>query len=517
MTIDCWIADTAASNPDKTALIYNQQSVSYTQFSKQISDKASNLIKAGVSHGDRIAWYGLNHPDVFTLLFACAKIGAILVPLNWRLAEPEVAAIVANCTPVLLFYDNHFSKQALALPNIQTVSVNDTEVPECSRDSGVDRENKGAGANNQKDNSKSPEKSLTSKKLTSTETKSASTNDPVLLVYTSGSTGHPKGALLSQKSLISNARMSVHAHNMTSDDTVLVILPLFHVGGLNILPTPAFSIGATVLLHERFDPNEACLDLKKATLVITVPTVLQAMIKSQHWLAVNVSTLKGISIGSTDVPIALIDQVHALNIPMIQVYGATETGPFAIYQTIDEAMTTVGSIGRAGCDCQIRLVTDGKDASAGEPGEIWVKGDNVLIEYWQDAKLTNQMLQDSWFRTGDVATLDANGLYWFNDRIKHVIISGGENIYPTEIERLLMQLPAIREAAVVGVADARWGEIPVAVVVANEGTKSADVLLPLEGQLARYKHPKKVVFVEALPRNAMGKVVAANVRDMITS
>ncbi len=493
MTIDCWIADTAATNPDKPALIFNQQTISYATLSNKIADKACALVNAGVCRGDRIAWYGLNHAEVFTLLFACAKVGAILVPLNWRLAEPEVAEIVANCSPTLLFYDDHFSKQALALPNVRAISVNEAATASSAHD---DKENPAQHS--------------------AIEANNVSTSDPVLLVYTSGSTGRPKGALLSQKSLISNARMSVDAHDMTIDDTVLVVLPLFHVGGMNILPTPAFSIGATVLLHERFDPNEACADLQKATLALTVPTVLQAMIKSQHWLPANFVSLKAMSIGSTDVPVSLINQIHALNIPMIQVYGATETGPFAIYQSINEAMSTVGSIGRAGCDCQIRLVMNDIDVGIGEPGEIWVKGDNVLLEYWQDQKLTNEMLQDGWLRTGDVATLDANGLYWFNDRIKHVIISGGENIYPTEIERLLMQLPAVHEAAVVGIADNTWGEIPVAVVVANEGTKDADVLTPLEGQLARYKHPKKVVFVDALPRNAMGKVVAKNVQNMIS-
>jgi len=474
MTIDRWITGTATSAPHRIALIFNQQTISYATFSNKISDTASALKKAGVSHGDRIAWYGLNHPDVFTLLFACAKIGAILVPLNWRLAEPEVAAIVANCTPTLLFYDDHFAEQALALPNVQTISINEAVIPASSWHNGPDNEKK---------------------------------EESTSLVYTSGSTGLPKGALLSQKSLMSNARMSIDAHSMTPDDTVLVMLPLFHVGGMNILPTPAFSIGATVLLHDRFDPDKACLDLQKVTLAITVPTVLNAMIKSQHWQSANLSSLKGMSIGSTDVPVSLINQIHELNVPMIQVYGATETGPFAIYQTINEAMSTVGSIGRAGCDCRIRLVMDGKDVAVGEPGEIWVKGDNVLLEYWQDANLTSEMLQDGWLRTGDIATLDANGLYWFNDRIKHVIISGGENIYPTEIERLLTQLPNIDEAAVVGIADSKWGEIPVAVVVAKEGTKISDVLSPLEGQLARYKHPKKVMFVDALPRNAMGKVV----------
>ena len=497
MTIDRWIIDAANQHPDKVALEFGAEKIGYAQFAHRVDACVTSFKQANIQHGDRIAWYGLNHPDVFVLLFACARLGAIFVPLNWRLAAPEVAAIVANCEPALLYYDQHFAEQAIALPDVKTFAHRDklsVSTTPCATFN--------HGADHSEYNTRPASASNTTE------------SDPVLLVYTSGSTGQPKGALLSHKSIICNAAMSIEAHNMRENDVALVMLPLFHVGGLNILPTPAFSIGATVILHDRFDPDQACIDLPRATLAITVPTVLQAMMASEYWRNVDFSSVRGLSIGSTDVPVSLIDTMHELGIPMPQIYGATETGPFAIYQTLDNAMSSIGSIGRAGSRCKIRLVMNGKDVSVGEPGEIWVKGDNVLTEYWQDDKLSAQMLQDGWLRTGDVAICDKNGFYWFKDRMKHVIISGGENIYPTEIERALSQLPSISEVSVVGKADAKWGEIPVAVVVTDGNIDKADVLSSLHGKLARYKHPKEVVFVDALPRNAMGKVVAADVRKL---
>ncbi len=492
MTIDRWIVDAANSRPSHIALTYKQQQISYLEFSRLIDTRTDALVDAGIKLGDRIAWYGLNNPEVFVLLFACARVGAILVPLNWRLADPEIASIVANCEPSFLFYDAHFSSQAQALPNVFAVSVKALQ-------NTADR---------------LPEVSQIANDFLN-HTDKITTKSPLLLVYTSGSTGLPKGALLSQQALISNALMSVDAHRMTPDDKALVALPLFHVGGLNILPTPAFSIGATVILHEKFEPDAVCADLQNATLAITVPTVLQAIMSSQHWPSLDLSSLKGMSIGSTDVPLSFFEQIHALNIPLIQVYGATETSPFAIYQTIDEAMSSVGSIGRAGCDCEIRLVMDGKDVAISEPGEIWVKGDNVLLEYWRDESLTSTSIIDGWLRTGDVASVDENGLYWFKDRIKHVIISGGENIYPTEIERVLSKLAGVDEVSVVGIPDDKWGEIPVAVIASSANLSESQILTALNGQLARYKHPKRVAFVDALPRNAMGKVVADQVKSLI--
>jgi len=202
----------------------------------------------------------------------------------------------------------------------------------------------------------------------------------------------------------------------------------------------------------------------------------------------------------------LIRSVHERGIPLLQIYGATETAPFAIYQTHEDAIDTEGSLGRKGT-CDIRLVKpDGEDASIGEPGEIWVQGPNTLLEYWQDPELTAEAIENGWFKTGDVATSDEQGQYFFADRIKHIIISGGENIYPAEIERILRKHPNIIELSVVGVPDPKWGETPVVVAVRSGDVEECNLLATLNGALARYKHPKSVVFVDSLPRNSMGKV-----------
>ena len=480
MTIDRWIDAAAARTPEKPAIVFEGRGMTYVELASRIEDRARGLAASGIDRGDRVAWYGLNHPEVFILLFACARLGAILVPINWRLAQAEVAEIVADCTPRLMMHDRHFREQALSLPDIRVVGV-DAGIPAGSR---VGRQE-------------------------------VSEDDTLLLVFTSGSTGRPKGVMLTQGALSCNAEMSVEAHRLRPDARVLNVLPLFHVGGLNILPTPAFSVGATVLLHERFNPDAACAALQRATHAITVPTVLQAIIDSEGWNHADLSSLLSISIGSTNVPASLIEAVQVRGVPVTQIYGATETGPLAIYQRVDEALATTGSIGQAGSNCEIRIVRDGQDAEDGEPGEICVRGRNVMTGYWHNSALTASAMQDGWFRTGDVAKRDANGNYWFVDRIKHVIISGGENIYPAEIESILRDVPGIVEVAVVGRHDPKWGETPVAVVVAERAMSTDEVLDPLHDRIARFKQPKAVVFVDALPRNAMGKVATAELRVLV--
>lgn len=488
MTIDRWISGAATRFPDKPALIFNDTSLTYADMGREVDTRSRALAGAGIKRGDRVAWYGMNHVEVLFLLFACARIGAIFVPLNWRLADAEIAGIVDDCAPKLLIHDQHFQEPANRLDGPRVVSV-DWAV------GGAICEAIGSPA---------------------APLEEVSEDDALLIVYTSGSTGKPKGVVLSQAALATNALMSVDAHQMTADDVVLNVLPMFHVGGLNILPTPALSIGATVVIHEKFEQAAACKALEQVNLAIVVPTVLQAIMATSEWAKADLSKLRALSIGSTDVPIDLIEAVHRRGVPMIQIYGATETAPFAIYQRIDEAMTTVGSIGREGVACSIRLVgADGADVDDGEPGEIWVKGRNVLSNYWCDALETKQAIADGWFRTGDVATRDQSGFYWFADRIKHVIISGGENIYPAELERVLRAHPAVAEVAVVGRPDAKWGEVPVAVIVPSGTLNEDEIYRAFDGKLARYKHPKDIVFVDALPRNAMGKVMAAEVRKLI--
>ncbi|MEX2519325.1 MAG: AMP-binding protein [Paracoccaceae bacterium] len=484
MTIDAWIAAHAARAPGSAAVFFEGEVWSYGELADRIDARAAALLAAGMRRGDRVAWLGLNHPEVFTLLFACARIGAVLAPLNWRLAAAEMTRIVEDSAPRLILHDDELAHRAagLAAPG-RAIAHHGGAIPPLAETS------EGSGA---------PEGAL-------------------LLVYTSGATGRPKGVVLSQTAIAANAEMSVAAHGMTGADRALVVLPLFHVGGLNILPTPAFSIGAAVELHRRFDPLAALTALGGgATLAIMVPTVLQAIMATEGWAETRLGAVRAISIGSTDVPRELIDMVHARGVPMMQIYGATETGPFAVYQGVHDAMATAGSIGREGALCRVRLMRpDGGEAQAGEPGEIWVKGPNILSAYWRNAEETAHAITDGWFHTGDIALRDEAGLYWFKDRIKHVVISGGENIYPAELERVLRSHPKVAEAAVVGRPDPGWGEIPVAVVVRKGDLTETEVLLAFNGVLARYKHPRAVVFVEALPRNAMGKVVAADVRKMI--
>ncbi len=470
MTLDRWITQAAQVDPDKCAIEFGSDTLTYGAFAQAIEDTATDLHANGIAHGDRVAWYGLNHPKVFVLLFACARIGAILVPLNWRLADGEIANIVADCRPAALFHDGTFATQAKALK---------TYAPSGST------------------------------------TASANRTDPLLIVYTSGSTGTPKGVVLAQEALIANAEMSVHAHGLTPDDTVLNVLPLFHVGGLNILPTPAFSIGASVILHPAFDPTAMITDLARVQAAITVPTVLGAILQSPEWQTADFKNLRCLSIGSTDVPRDMIETVHARGIPLVQIYGATETAPFAIYQTYLDAMKTVGSIGQRGT-CDIRLaLPDGTDAPNGTSGEIWVRGKNILLEYWNNPAQTAADMQDGWFKTGDVATRDDAGQYHFVDRIKHIIISGGENIYPAEIERILRDHPNVTELSVVGIPDPKWGETPVVLAVTSAPTTASDLLDMLNTKLARYKHPRRVVFTTTLPRNAMGKVVTNDVKRII--
>jgi len=484
MTIDSWIAHHARNQPDKPALIYENQTISYAQMAEEIACREKLFEAHKIQAGDRIAFWGLNHPEVFFLLFACARIGAILVPLNWRLAPAELADILADCAPKLLIHDSQFAQLASATATCPTLHLADITQPESA--------------------------------MIASQLAPVPEDAPLLIVYSSGSTGQPKGVVLGQNAIVANAAMSIDAHQMTPDDMVLNILPLFHVGGLNILPTPAFFIGATVILHKMVDA-EACLkDCQRAHLMITVPTILGQLITQKSWNSLKHSPLRAISIGSTDVPVSLIEAVHKINIPMIQIYGATETAPFAIYQQIDEAFDTVGSIGRQGIACEISLRdADNIPVAQGESGEICVKGNNILRCYWQNQPLTDAAITDGWFHTGDVAYQDENGLFWFVDRIKHVIISGGENIYPAEIERILRTHPAIKEVAVVGRPDDRWGEVPVCVLVASEAITPDALKLFLKDRLARYKQPHDYIFTDALPRNAMGKVVASTVRDML--
>ena len=488
-----WLEGHAAHAPAQPALIFEDRSTSYAELAARSRRLAAWLQHdRGLQPGARVAWLGFNSPEQIALLFACARVGLVLVPLNWRLSDAEVAAIVADAGVSLAVLDAACRERAPALAGVHLAMA-------ASAQDGISALPDDSSANPPLRSHASPERG-------------------VLLIYTSGTTGRAKGALLTQHALSYNALNAQHMHDMSAADRVLTVLPMFHVGGLNIQTLPALYCGASVILEARFEAGRT-LDLiaaAKPTLTLQVPSSLGALLAHPRWMETDLSSLRACATGSTDVPLPLIEALHARHVPVIQIYGATETGPVAIYQRIAEAYSHAGSIGRAGLHTEIRLVDEaGRDLPAGTPGEILVRGPHLALGYWDSATQAARPYDDGWFASGDVAECDAAGYYWFKDRRKHVIISGGENIYPAELERVLAASGLLREAAVAGRVDAHWGQVPVVVAVrAQASTTRAEVLRLFEGKVARYKCPKDVVFVDALPRNAMGKIIVAELRRL---
>jgi len=429
-------------------------------------------------------------------LFAAARCGLMMVPLNWRLAPPEIGFILRDAGAKVLF-----AQAALA------AALGSEALPEGCRLVLADAA----------DSEPSELHTLATAAGAAPE-REGGPDDPVLLVYTSGTTGRPKGAVLTQKALEVNAANAIHMHDMTARDHVLTVLPMFHVGGLNIQTTPALKVGATVTLHERFDPGAflAAVAAERPTLTVLVPATISAILDHPAWGGTDLTSLRTVATGSMAVPTGLIEAIHARGVPVIQIYGSTETAPVAVYQRIPEAYDSVGSMGRAGLNTEVRVVdATGADVGPGVPGEVLVRGDHVAVGYWNDPEGTAKAFAGGWFRSGDIAEYDAKGRFWFKDRIKNVIISGGENIYPAEIERVLGEMPGIRECQAIGRRDARWGMVPVAVVVADAGITREAVLGHFDGRLARFKHPRDVVFLNELPRNAMGKVKLDELARMV--
>ena len=462
--------------PRRIAIRYEGREITYAGFAAQVARLAHALrVRHGVVAGDRVAVLALNSPEYLALLYACARLGAMMLPINWRLAPPEIGYILGHAEARLCFTDEaHAAALAEAAPGLASAPLAIPDGPE-------DREGPGT------------------------------LGDPVLLVYTSGTTGRPKGAVLKQEALFHNAVMSHHLHGMTADDVVLATLPFFHVGGLNIQTTPALQAGATVVIHPRFIPDAALAAIasERATLMITVPAVLRAMMAAPGWATADLTSLKALTTGSEPVHQGLIDAITARGVKLLQVYGATESCPIAVYSWIGGDLSRGNSTGLPGLLCEAKVADDaGRELPHGTAGEVLLRGRNLFTSYWRDEAATAAAMQHGWYRTGDVATRDADGYFFVHDRKKNMIISGGENVYPAEVERVLLEHPAIAEAAVLGAPDPRWQEVPVAFLVLRAGMVMDDhaVRAHCAAQLARFKVPRDVVFTHSLPRTALGKV-----------
>jgi fatty-acyl-CoA synthase len=475
----------AAFTPEKPALRFVGQVWSYSAFAERIRALARALkSQLGVRRGDRVAVLAMNHPDTLALLYACARLGAMLVPLNWRLAVPELTFILSDADARALFVAETFGA-AIATTEKQLVGLDYAPARGVALTDLLAADSGDGGEPN------------------------VDWHTPLLIVYTAGTTGRPKGAVLAQQALLANAMMSQHLHAMTSDDHVLTVLPMFHVGGLNIQTTPALQLGATVTLHARFTTEDTLRSIAqdRPTLTVLVPSTIQALLEHPRWNEVDLASLRAISTGSTLVPQGLVDAVQARGVPVLQVYGATETSPIAVYTRLGGDLSRPLSTGLPGLLCEARIVDDaGHEVPPGMSGEVEVRGPNVLTEYWRNGDATAEALHDGWFRTGDIAMRDDDGYFSIHDRKKNMIVSGGENIYPAEIERVLLEHPMVAEAAVIGVPDPRWQEVPVAFVVSRAVVPADELRAFVAANLARFKVPCDIVFLEELPRNALGKV-----------
>ncbi|TCR20487.1 long-chain fatty acid--CoA ligase [Streptomyces sp. BK205] len=486
-----WPARRARKTPHRTALIHGGTTLSYAELHTRVTRLAHALRARGIRRGDRVAYLGPNHPSYLETLFAAGVLGAVFVPLNTRLAGPEIGYQLSDSGARALIYGPTHAGLVAGLPGSTDVRTY-VEV-------GAEYEQVLAG---------SPAEPID---------EPVTGDDTCIIMYTSGTTGRPKGAMLTHGNLTWNAINVLVDTDLIADERALVSAPLFHTAGLNMLALPVLLKGGTCVLVEAFDPD-ATFDLieqHRITFMFGVPTMFEQVARHPRWPAADLSSLRILTCGGSPVSTPLIAAYQERGLTFLQGYGMTEASPGTLFLDAEHAISKAGSAGVPHFFSDVRVVRpDLAPVDTGETGEVVLRGPHVMPGYWGLPEETAASFADGWFRSGDAARVDEDGYVFIVDRIKDMIISGGENIYPAEIEDLLLRHPDIAECAVIGVADEKWGEVPRAVVVPREGKvpDPDEVLASLAGRLAKYKIPKSVVVADELPRTASGKLLKSRVR-----
>ena len=494
LTFD-WVSRRADRTPERTAIVDTGtgEELSYEAFDRRASRVAEFLSEAlELEPGSRVAILSHNGAHYFETIYGCAKAETVYVALNWRLAPPELEYVLEDSTPDVLVYGAEFAETVETLrPSVDVdhyVSVGD---PARSGDWTYEEA-----------------LSAASGKRRAMEPRSGS--DTWGLLYTSGTTGRPKGVRQTFDMVLYNyLNIGLHV-DLTADDTTLNVLPCFHTGGLNLYANPTLLVGGTAIVQPTFDPTEA-LELleERATVFFGVPAIYRALADQPGFEEADLSGVRSWSSGGAPMPVNLLEELAAHDVVVRQGMGMTETGPALFLIDEANALEKAGSIGKPSLFAETRVVdADGTDCPPGESGELLARGPGITPGYWKNPEANEAAFEDDWLHTGDVARVDDDGYYYLVDRMKNMFISGGENVYPAEVETVLHDHPAIAEAAVVGVPDEQWGEVGKAVVVlADSASIDASAVREFcDGRLARYKIPKHVDVVEELPRNAAGKI-----------
>lgn len=494
-----WLSRRRKRSGEAIAIVFGDERVSYAELADSSERVAGVLRAAGLSRGDRLAYYGENSTSFLVTLFACASQGIVFVPINTRLAPPEIAHVLADSGATVLVHDGE-PRDGFggALAHAGGLAVMPLDA---GPDSLVAR---AAGAVPVAPQASRPDESAA-------------------IIYTSGTTGRAKGAVLTHRNLTWVALNCIIDYDVVSADVALMISPLFHVASLGMGALPIIMKGGTLVLERGFEPGRALAQIERhrVTMLSGVPTTFQMMAEHPAWAATDLSSLRKLTCGGSPAPRHVIDAYEDRGLRFSQGYGMTEAAPSVSALAPSKTLVKPGSVGLPHFFTRLRVVgKDGRVAEANTVGEIEVAGPNVFAGYWGlDEANAEAFTGDGWFRSGDLGYLDDEGYLYIAGRKKEMIISGAENIYPAEVEAELLELDGVTGAAVVGMPDDKWGEIPWAVLTVEPGRTMTleQVRSALEGRLARYKLPKQVVVIDELPRTATGKVRKASLRSMLES
>ncbi len=504
--LDMW-ADT---RPDHTAVVFEGRRTSYSLLRQRVDRLANALLGLGLSTGERVALFLDNSDRAWELILACARAGLIWVPLNYMLREKEVSTILRHAGATVLAVDSaHREVAHMALPGTQVEHV----IAVDGGGPGFDYEELIASASE-----KAPSSTVTS-------------DDIFCLLYTSGTTGLPKGTELTHKSILAHASLAIREYQWAVDCVGLIVLPYFVGATLNCIQIPGLSQGATLVFNRKFSPGAfvRLIQDERVTHVQTVPTLLIRLLESDAATTTDFSSIVTIGYGSAPMPVDRLRMLIKRFGPIFtQIYGLTETCAMATVMRRDEHVLTgsdesvahLGSCGQPVSGVSIRLIDDaGKEVPRGELGEIVIQGTTVMGGYWDAPETTARALVDGWFHTGDIARQDSDGFIYISDRKSDMIISGAINIYPKEIEEVIYSHPAVSECAVIGIPDPEWGESVAAVIAPKEGmTVNPDEIVALcRRELAGYKKPRHVFMVDEIPRNSSGKVLKRVLRARFTT
>ncbi len=497
-----WLRRRAELSPDRIAFVDtvgDRGNVSFLAFYRRVCQTARLLQRLGVVTGERVAVLSHNRLAYLELLFACAELGAILQTLNWRLTPRELAAIITDASPRVLACEAEFVPIADGLPtphptllSLDSQAGGRTKIDVCT--------------------------SLSYEPL---DVPPPQPDDPWVICYTGGTTGLPKGALLTHRNIHANAINTIVSWGLRPDDLAILNAPLFHTGGLNVFTTPLLYLGGTSILCQRFCVDQVfdLLEQHPVSLFFGVPTMFQTMRDHPRFAEARLERLRLCISGGAPCPMPIYEAYWQRGVAFRSGYGLTEAGPNNFWLPDADVRRKPGSVGVPLMHVQTKTVlAGGQPCPPGGVGELWIRGPHVFAGYWRRPEASAQCLQDGWLHTGDLATVDEDGYTTIVGRLKDVIISGGENIYPAEVESVLAGHPAIAEVALIGVPDPKWGEVGRAVVALHPGERldATELVLWAGDRLARYKLPRSVLFVDVLPRTGAGKVDKRALAELAT-